>query len=212
MIPLHVHSHYSLLEGTSSIDELINKAKQFRLHAIALTDTNGMYGLIEFAKKADEANIKPILGAYITGSQQENVYALLLAKNIEGYSDICKIITTKKLKGDFSLIKLLQNELKNLFIVTSSLELLRKIPLRENIHAELISTKKMKSNTRTLYSFAQENKIKHIPTNPVYFCDKENYLLNKVVKAIKDRTTIENVNEGNCVDKEFYFEKSADAF
>ena len=64
-----------------------------------------MYGLIEFFKKAMEANIKPILGTFIDDENDKETYALFLAKNLEGYGDICKIITTKKLKEDFSAYK-----------------------------------------------------------------------------------------------------------
>ena len=60
-MPLHIHSNYSLLEGVITLDEIIEKAVNYNLPAIALTDTNGMYGLISFYKKALEKNIKPIL-------------------------------------------------------------------------------------------------------------------------------------------------------
>ena len=65
MIPLHVHSNYSLLEGVITIDEILEKAVSYGLNSVALTDTNGMYGLVSFYKKAKERGIKPILGTYI---------------------------------------------------------------------------------------------------------------------------------------------------
>ena len=128
MNPLHIHSNYSLLEGVITIDEIIDKAVSYQLEAVALTDTNAIYGLISFYKKAKEKNIKPILGAYIDepddsnnviptiptqsgeeksstikktisypidrirnddGKSTKNNYALFLAKNFDGYSDIC---------------------------------------------------------------------------------------------------------------------------
>ena len=58
MTPLHVHSNYTLLKGTARIEELIDKAKINHLDSLALTDTNGMYGLIPFAKKAKEHKIQ----------------------------------------------------------------------------------------------------------------------------------------------------------
>ncbi|MFZ0455965.1 MAG: PHP domain-containing protein [Ignavibacteriaceae bacterium] len=58
MIPLHVHSFYSLMEGAASVEDIIEKAKSFSLPAVALTDTNGMYGLTEFSKKAAAAKNK----------------------------------------------------------------------------------------------------------------------------------------------------------
>ena len=103
MIPLHIHSYYTFLQGTIPIDSLIEKAKKYALPAIALTDTNGMYGLIEFMKKAKEANIKPIPGAFIDDPSDKDIYAVFLAMNKEGYSNLCKIITTRKLKRTFRL-------------------------------------------------------------------------------------------------------------
>ena len=85
------------------------------------------------------------------------IYALFLAKNFDGYSDICRIITARKLKeylpdgkAGFSLFKLLQNEFPNLFIITNSIELLQSIPNYENIYAELIITDLHKFNSRKL--------------------------------------------------------------
>ena len=66
MIPLHVHSNYSLLQGTISIDKLIEFCKNNSISSIALTDTNAMNGLIQFAKKAFEAGIQSILGTFLT--------------------------------------------------------------------------------------------------------------------------------------------------
>jgi len=66
-VHLHTHSHYSLLDGLSKVKDLIKKAQEFGMPAIALTDHGTMYGIIEFYKKCTEAGIKPILGveAYI---------------------------------------------------------------------------------------------------------------------------------------------------
>ncbi|MGD8306148.1 MAG: PHP domain-containing protein [Ignavibacteria bacterium] len=218
MIPLHVHSNYSLLEGVIMIDEILEKAVSYGISSIALTDTNGMYGLVSFYKKAKEREINPILGAYIDEPGRKNVYALFLAKNFDGYTDICRIITSRKLKEDlpddkagFSLFRLLQNEFPNLFILTDSIELLQNIPNYENIFAELIVTKRNRFNARKLFEAAKERNFKYVISNPVYFSEPEDYLLYKVVTAIKDRSTFENLDENNLIDKEFYF-KSPSAF
>jgi DNA polymerase III alpha subunit len=227
MIPLHIHSNYSLLEGVITLDEIIEKAISYNLPAITLTDTNGMYGLISFYKKAKEKGIKPILGTYIDEPennshaelvsaskslsetlnqvQGDTIYAIFLAKNFDGYSDICRIITARKLKEEFSLFKLLQNEFPNLFILTNSVELLQSIPPYENIYAELIITESQKFNSRKLLETAKAKKFKYVISNPVYFSEPEDYILHRVVTAIKKRSTFENLDESELVDKEFYF-------
>ncbi len=205
MIPLHIHSYYTFLQGTISVDSLIEEAKKYALPAIALTDTNGMYGLIEFMKKAKKANIKPIPGAFINDPSDKNINAVFLAMNKNGYSDLCKIITTRKLKESFSLKELLQGEFSDLVILTHSIELLKNIPIRKNIYAELISTDNERRNTRELYEFATAKGIKCIPTNPVYFLEKDDFLIHKITTAIKTLSTFENLPESDLVDKEYYF-------
>ena len=216
MIPLHVHSYYSLMEGAVSVEGIIQKAKDFSLPAVALTDTNGMYGLIEFNKKAAGAKIKPLPGAYIDDPSDKRINAVLIAKNTEGYADLCRIITSRKLlesmpsaEDNFSLIKLLHNYFPNLFIITSSLELLQNISVNDNtknnIFVELIAVKKYESAARNLYEFANSKKLAYIASNPVYFLNKEDYILHQVLRTISERGTIENVSPDDPVDEEFYF-------
>ena len=59
---LHVHSHYSLLDGAIDIDGLVGEAARQRMGALALTDHGNLFGAIEFYSKARKAGIKPILG------------------------------------------------------------------------------------------------------------------------------------------------------
>ncbi|MBP9582257.1 MAG: DNA polymerase III subunit alpha [Ignavibacterium sp.] len=205
MIPLHVHSNYSLLQGVITIEDIIDKAISYNLSAAALTDTNAMYGLIAFYKKAKEKGIKPIIGAYIDEPNNKNIYAVFIAKNFDGYSDICRIITARKLKDNFSLFEILQSNFLNLFILTPSIELLQKIPAYKNIYAELIITKANKLIARKLFEAAKGKKIKYIISNPVYFSEPDDYQLYKVVTAIKNRNTFKNLREEELLDREFYF-------
>lgn len=66
-VHLHCHSHYSLLDGASPIEDLVDRAKTLGMNALALTDHGNLYGALEFYKKAKAAGINPILGyeAYI---------------------------------------------------------------------------------------------------------------------------------------------------
>ena len=144
MIHLHIHTNFSLLRGVIRIDELIDTCKQHNINTIAVTDTNAMNGLIEFAKKARENKIQPILGTCITETGDDKKYVILLAKNNEGYSDICRIITQRKLNGDFSVTKILKAAWKNLIFITSCIELLQIISPHNSFYAEIIPTKSNK--------------------------------------------------------------------
>ncbi|MDP2664681.1 MAG: DNA polymerase III subunit alpha, partial [bacterium] len=107
---LHVHSHFSLLDGLPKIDQLLDRTKELGMDSVALTDHGNMYGAIEFYKKAKAKGIKPILGAEIyiafEGMHQERpgiddkIYHLIvLAKNEEGYRNLVKLLTKAHLEG-----------------------------------------------------------------------------------------------------------------
>ena len=81
MFTLHAHSNYSLLEGTIPVEELVSFAKRSGSQFVALTDTNAMYGLIQFVKLAREQNIKPVLGALIDDPKNKGFKVIFIAKN-----------------------------------------------------------------------------------------------------------------------------------
>ncbi len=107
---LHVHSHYSLLDGLTKIDELIAKAKEDGAAAVALTDHGVMCGAVEFYQKCKKAGLKPIVGveAYlapvsrlnkIARSDERNYHLVLLAKNEIGYKNLIKLTSIAHLEG-----------------------------------------------------------------------------------------------------------------
>ena len=207
MLSFHIHSNYSLLQGTITIEELVDFAKTYESPYASLTDTNGMYGLIQFAKKAEEVGIKPILGALINDIKDENKYAIFLAKNNLGYSELCKIITTRKLKENFSLLDVVKNVSNNLFILTSSIYLLEELltcnRIHKNLYVELIVTEKQKAKTRVLYNFAKKNNLQIIASHPAYFLKREDYIIHRTVTSIRLNKTLENLDDNDLVDEEY---------
>lgn len=69
-VELHAHSNYSLLEGASHLDELMEKATEQGHAALALTDHDGMFGAMEFARMAVAAGVRPITGLELTSSRR----------------------------------------------------------------------------------------------------------------------------------------------
>ena len=107
---LHVHSHFSLLDGLSKIDELVSRAKELGMDSLALTDHGVMYGAVQFFNACQEAGIKPIIGveAYIAprsltqkdGKIDADYYHLtLLAANQTGYKNLLKLTTIAHIDG-----------------------------------------------------------------------------------------------------------------
>lgn len=91
MIPLHLHSHWSLLDGVSSVSEIVSFAQSVNLPALALTDSNALYGAMEFVTECRKIGIAPILGmelSWVGGTQ-----IVLHAQNMRGYGNLCRLIT-----------------------------------------------------------------------------------------------------------------------
>ncbi len=107
---LHVHSHYSLLDGLAKIDGLVNKAKELNMDSLALTDHGVLYGAIEFYQKAKQAGIKPIIGCelYVAPEgrhfkrahiDKKRWHLTVLAKNKKGYQNLIDLVTKAHLEG-----------------------------------------------------------------------------------------------------------------
>lgn len=109
-IHLHVHTHYSLLDGMGKIPDYLDKAKGLGMPAMAISDHGVMYGAVEFYKEAKKRDIKPIIGCecYIAPrklTQKEGkldakpYHIVLLAQNMAGYKNLLKLVTTAHLDG-----------------------------------------------------------------------------------------------------------------
>ncbi len=106
-VHLHNHSEYSLLDGASKLKDMIEKALNSGMSAVALTDHGNMFGAIEFYKMAKSKGIKPILGfeGYIAPTSRfdkenkGNYHITLLAKNEEGYRNLMKLTTFSYTEG-----------------------------------------------------------------------------------------------------------------
>ncbi|MBI5621883.1 DNA polymerase III subunit alpha [Candidatus Falkowbacteria bacterium] len=109
-VHLHTHSHYSLLDGLSKVDQLVRAAKEYGMPALALTDHGVMYGAIEFYQKCQAAGIKPIIGCevYLAPNGRLNkrskvddvrYHLILLAKNNTGYKNLIKLTSIAHLEG-----------------------------------------------------------------------------------------------------------------
>ncbi len=109
-VHLHLHTEYSLLDGAIRMKELMKKAAEFKMPAVAITDHGNLFGAIEFYQEATRAGVKPIIGceAYIApgshkdrpGSRRDAAYHFtLLAENETGYRNLVKLVTAAHLDG-----------------------------------------------------------------------------------------------------------------
>ncbi len=109
---LHVHTEYSLLDGAIRIKDMLKKAKELNMPAVAITDHGNMFGVVEFYDLATQQGIKPIIGCEVyvaPNSRKEKSVAkngtptdyhlVLLVMNEKGYKNLCKLVTLGHLEG-----------------------------------------------------------------------------------------------------------------
>ena len=110
-VHLHLHTQYSLLDGTIRLGDLFKKAKEYRMPAVAITDHGNMYGAVDFYQQAYKAGIKPIIGCelYVAprsrfdksseGPGETARHLIVLVKNLQGYRNLMKLTSTGFLEG-----------------------------------------------------------------------------------------------------------------
>src|SRR3990167_3180144 len=111
-VPLHLHTQYSLLDGAIRVEELIEKALEYKLPAMAITDHGNIFGAIEFYKKVSRAGIKPIIGCDVyvaTGSRFEkktadnspetSYHLILLCRDLNGYKNLSRLLSKAYIEG-----------------------------------------------------------------------------------------------------------------
>ena len=108
---LHVHTEFSLLDGSNKIKEYVSRVKELGMNSAAITDHGVMYGVIDFYREAKKQGINPILGCEvyvapnsrfdreITGGDDRYYHLVLLAENEEGYANLTKIVSKGFVEG-----------------------------------------------------------------------------------------------------------------
>jgi len=105
---LHCHSNFSFLDGASPPEELVEQAKRLGLEALALTDHDGMYGVVRFAEAAAELEVPTVFGTELSlglsapqngVADPEGTHLLLLARDPEGYRGLCRVVSAAQLRG-----------------------------------------------------------------------------------------------------------------
>lgn len=122
-VHLHTHTEYSLLDGMTRIEDLVKKAKEYEMPAVAITDHGALYGAFKFFVKAQAAGVKPIIGVETykakksrfdkqPNAERDQNHLLLLCKNLTGYKNLMKLNTQAHIEGfyykprvDFELLE-----------------------------------------------------------------------------------------------------------
>jgi error-prone DNA polymerase len=237
-VELHCHSNFSLLDGASHPEDLANRAAEISMPALALTDHDGLYGAIRFYKACLKAGIKPIIGAEIT--LENGKHLTLLAKNNEGYSNLCRLLTRAQLKhkkgspaldletlaqysdGLICLSGCRREEMLSSIIsveIEKAYETARRytdIFGQENFYIELQNNlyPEDRKLCHVLVRLARDLNLSYVASNNVHYATKEGYRLHDVLTCIKNRTTLDKCTALR-LNSEFYlksFEEMGELF
>jgi DNA polymerase-3 subunit alpha len=245
-VHLHLHTTYSILDGMIKIEDLINKIKEEGMPAVAITDHGSISGAINFYEKAIENGIKPIIGAelYITNDrhikskaklEQEDLkytgyHLVLLAKDIEGYKNLCKLITIGYLEGFYYKPRIDKEVLskynKGLIMLSSclageipqailkddqkklkeALDYYLSIFGKENFYIELQYhniDEQRKVNTK-LIQLAKKLDLKRVITNDAHYLIKEHANPHDILLCIQTKKRVDEPNRLKFKTQEFY--------
>jgi error-prone DNA polymerase len=188
-IHLHVHSNYSFCRGASKIEALVDTAIARGMPAMALTDINGVYGLIWFLQYAAERGLRPIVGAEVRTKTER---AILLARNRAGYETLCRIISRRQFEPDFRLGKALLENRENLIVISDQVPLIKELGMQNGTSGIYLELNDPKAEP-PLLSFSRNSGIPAVATNDVYFADASDYPMHRLLRAIDLNTALSRI-------------------
>ena len=192
---LHAHSEFSLLAGVPSIPALVSRAQELGYRSVALTDVNHMSGLILFHEECERQSIKPILGVELREAKDTELRLTLLARNDEGYGDLCEIITRRQMQETaFSIVHEFEKPWPNLFLFSDSLKMLRLLSQginRERLYGALIRhSSETRTKSREIETFCDLHGIPTMASGDCWFLEKRDHEVHRILRAIDLNSTL----------------------
>ncbi len=201
MIPLEVHSHYSLLRGTLSPKHLCDFMIKKGYTQFAIADTNNLYGMIFLYQTALERGLDMIVGATLDDGQKRKV--VLLVKDITGYSNLCRLISQRHAEENFDLLKGLTGCLEGLVMLTQNRDLL------EAYHSKDVYVS-LESGSYSLYHWARERGFPTIANLPAYMGSPRGHQLHRIMRAINLNTKLSRLPEEELIPIDNYLHSRAE--
>jgi len=257
-VHLHCHSHYSFLRAVASPMELVAAAAEHKMSAVALTDTNGLYAAVPFYLAAREKRVKPIIGTVLDVGLFDSSLAtrhspletrnskldirqslLLLATNLTGYTNLCRLVTQRHLGEKPVTLETLnehreglialytaKHEIRNSKLETRFSSLATRLPRAESRgHSPLATLKEIFADAlylevqnlgpgdgrhlREALELSRELGVPIVATNNVHFVRPEEHLHHRVLNAIRTGSLLTTVAPPDISSAEAWF-KSAD--
>jgi DNA-directed DNA polymerase III PolC len=188
---LHVHSHFSFGIGVSSAETLARAAAEHGYRALACTDTNGVYGAVEFQHACAHAGVRPILGAHLVSEGQETV---ALALNERGWASLCRAVTQIHWRGGgmaetVQLSRLLAFDRDGLVVLSRDIRFLTEVfrlSGPENLYAELRPGR----DRHRVLAAARRLRLPVVATNGVVAAHPTEWSRHRLLRAIALNTTL----------------------
>ena len=213
-VELHCHSNYSFLEGASHPEDLVARARDLEMPALAITDRNGLYGAVKFFGAAQRAGIKPIIGTVLTiddgttppkdrvDYDRWGERLLLLAEDKVGYSNLCRLISMAQMPNAKGMARLPADELVghsgHLIALVADpktrLPFYQEVFGRDRLYLELHDHLGPSDRGRNqgLLDLATEHHAPLVITNEVFYATQDGHRLHDVITAIRHRTTLDD--------------------
>lgn len=227
-IELHCHSAYSFLSGASQPDELVVQAQALGYPALALTDTNGLYGSMAFAQAAQHIGIQAVTGAHVT--LLDGSHVVLLAETPRGYANLCRLITKCHLGRDDRFdprldLESLVDRQDGVIVLSGSRDGLLAAVLEQRgitaarrlaercrdwfgrdrffVEVQRNNVRGDRSRGRALMDIADSVGLRIVATGDVHYHAPHRYRLHDVLVSIKNRTTLDGSHAFRHPNREF---------
>ena len=186
--PLHLHTHFSFGIGVSSPEALIAAALERGFRTLACTDTNGVYGAVEFQQTAEAAGIRPILGAHLVSGEEETV---ALATDEAGWAALCRAITEVHWSEEQSirLSSLLASDRRGLILISRDIGFLERI-CRASGPDDLYGELRPGKERHQVQAAARRLGLPVVVTGAVAFAHPEDWARHRLRRAIDLNTTL----------------------
>jgi DNA-directed DNA polymerase III PolC len=190
-VSLHTHSWYSLLEATASPATLLRRAAQCGYRTLALTDTNNLYGAMNFVLEAEHHDVRPILGACL---KQQRTRALALMADPSGYASLCRILSRLHLT-DEPLVDLLRSSPTGLHILVDDLDLADRLrdAYPDRLWIEIVRPAHNPRQQGELLEGARQRGLPLIASTAAHMSESAEYPSLRVGVAVKRNTLLEQL-------------------
>jgi len=180
------------MRGASRLEALVSAARSHGMTHLALTDTNGFYGLPNFLETGKKHGIEPIVGVQITARDGK---AVLLARTPEAYPYLSELVSRYHLEETFSLTPSLVADLPGVVVLSADLKMLCQLEGRAELYVEIRPGSEGEEPLR----FARERQLPRVATNAVYFAKPGDYSLHRLLRAIDLNTTLADLPDHEVV-------------